>query len=91
MAIIPISLDEEIIKKIDLLIKKGIYKNRSEALRDQIVKGLTKFQSVGIINNNLKSDEYNQVLDYLLKLKSPPDILKTEKSITELVSEGRDR
>lgn len=91
MATIPISLDDEIIKKIDFLIKKGIYKNRSEALRDQIVKGLEKFKLFSNSDDEDKSKDYHNVLDYLINLKSPPDILKTKKSVTELVSEGRER
>ncbi|MHA1728968.1 MAG: ribbon-helix-helix domain-containing protein [Promethearchaeota archaeon] len=31
-------LDEDIIKKIDILVKQGKYKNRTDALRDQITK-----------------------------------------------------
>lgn len=38
MITIPLGLDEETVSKIDALVKKGVYKNRSEALRDQILK-----------------------------------------------------
>ena len=92
MGIIPISLDDDTIKKIDLLVKKGIYKNRSEALRDQIDKGLNSFNSFrSHIGNNDNLEAYSEVLEKLLRLKQPPFILKTEKSVTELVSEGRER
>ncbi len=89
MGNIPVSLDEEIIKKIDLLVKKGLYKNRSEALRDQITKGLSKISLMDDFQEH--DDTYNQILDTLLKLKTPPQFLNTKKSITELVSEGRER
>ena len=46
MTSIPIRLNDEIIKKIDILIAKGRYKNRTEALRDQIIKGLDKISLV---------------------------------------------
>ena len=86
---IPINLDEEIIAKIDLLVKKGYYKNRSEALRDQIVKNLSK---ISIIDDDQHEEEvYQELLDKLLKLPDPPQILNTKKSIIELVSEGRER
>lgn len=89
MGNIPISLDDEIIAKIDFLVKKGYYKNRSEALRDQIVKNLSK---ISIIDDDQHDEEvYQELLDKLLKLPNPPQILNTKKSITELVSEGRER
>ena len=89
MGNIPINLDDEIIEKIDLLVKKGFYKNRSEALRDQILKNLSK---ISIIDNSQNQEDiYQELLDKLLKLPDPPQVLNTKKSLTELVSEGRER
>lgn len=89
MAIIPLNLDDAIIKKIDLLVKQGRYKNRSEALRDQIVKNLEKISIIE--NTEINSQKYNRVLEALLRLPSPPQFLNTEKTLTELVSESRER
>lgn len=89
MGNIPVSLDDELIEKIDLLVKRGIYKNRSEALRDQITKNLSK---ISIMDKDQEQDKlYQELLDKLLKLPNPPQLLNTKKSITELVSEGRER
>ncbi|OLS19244.1 MAG: putative nickel-responsive regulator [Candidatus Heimdallarchaeota archaeon LC_3] len=89
MGIIPINLDEEIIEKIDLLVRQGRYKNRSEALRDQITKNLDKISIVS--NPEVSSERYQKLLETLINLPSPPQFLNTKKSLTELVSEGRDR
>ena len=89
MGNIPINLDNEIIEKIDILVKKGLYKNRSEALRDQITKNLSK---LSVMNDSQEHSEiYNELLDTLLKLPEPPQFLNTKKTITELVSEARER
>ena len=39
MITIPIDLDEETLGKVDALVKKGLYINRTEALGDDIKKG----------------------------------------------------
>lgn len=89
MITVPLSLDEETIKKVDLLVKKDFYKTRSEALRDQIAKGLERIE---IIKDEFKeSDIFQNLLDTMLTWQKPPNILKTEKTVAELVSEGRER
>lgn len=89
MITIPLGLDEETVAKVDLLVKKGLYKSRSEALRDQILKGLDRIQTVEIeLGNN---ETYNEILGKMLQWSSPPNLLPTRKTITELVAEGRER
>ena len=88
MAIIPINLDEEIVEKIDLLVKRGLYKNRSEALRDQIVKGI---ENISIIQEpNKESESYQELLKELLNSEAIP-LLDGEKTINEMISESRER
>ena len=89
MITVPIGLDEETIAKVDALVRKGLYKNRSEALRDQIIKGISR---ISLLESDFsQSDLYQQLLDKLLSLPDPPNLLPTIKSVTELVSEGRER
>ncbi len=89
MAIIPVNLDDETIKKIDFLVKKGVYKNRSEALLDQIKKGI---ESISLIPDlETDSELFQKLLKVLLNLPEPPQFLDGKKSLTELVSEGRKR
>lgn len=90
MITIPIGLDEETVAKIDALVTKGIYKNRTEALREQIVKGIAKFEL--IFDNFADSEEYCSVLQEMLtKWSIPPNLLPSKQTIEELVSEGRER
>ena len=89
MITIPIGLDEETIAKVDALVKKGLYKNRTEALRDQIKKGIEKIE---LIEDDLpQPDLYQKLLKNLLSLEHPPNLLPTDKTVAELVSEGRER
>ena len=88
MATIPINLDNETVKRLDTLVSQGLYKNRTEAIRDQIEKGLALMQTVKFPQ---KSSKYHDVLRRLLSEISPPNVLTTTKSAVELVSEGRER
>ncbi len=88
MAIIPINLDEGIVEKIDLLVKQGLYKNRSEALRDQILKGI---ENPSLISEpDKESDVYQKLLEELIN-SDPIPLLDGDKTINEMVSEGRER
>ena len=89
MVTLPIGLDDEIVKKIDALVENGVYKNRTEALRDQIVKGIQKIEVIEL--NQSKKPEFKAILDSLLSMDSPPSLLKSDKSVVEMVSEGRQR
>ena len=89
MTSIPIRLNDEIIKKIDILISKGKYKNRTEALRDQIIKGLDKISLVE--NSVIENEKFDLILKKMLLQKSTPNLLRTKKSVVDLVAEGRER
>ena len=86
MATIPINLDNETVKRLDTLVLRGIYKNRTEAIRDQIEKGLGQIEAIVFPK---KSSKYQNILRRLLFGSTPPNIFNTEKSAFELVSEGR--
>jgi len=42
MKVVPIRLDDRKLKDLDMLVKAGIYKNRSDALRKIIENGMRK-------------------------------------------------
>lgn len=88
MAIIPINLDDGIVEKIDLLVKQGMYKNRSEALRHQIVKGI---ENISLISEPDKESKIYQMLLEELLNSDPIPLLDGDKTINEMVSEGRER
>ena len=87
MQAIPINLDKETINKLDILVKQGIYKNRTEAIRDQIQKGLAQIETVSF---PMKTPKYDKLLRKMLN-ESPPDIFSSEKSAVDIVAEGRER
>ena len=89
MITIPIGLDEETIAKLDALVKKGLYKNRTEAIRAQILTGLEK-RSILELKKTPKEIK-DKIFQNLFQYSKPINLLPTKKSIVELVSEGRER
>lgn len=89
MITIPIGLDEETIKKLDALVKKGLYKNRTEAIRSQISDGLAKRTILDLKETPVEIKE--KIFHKLFNYSKPINLLPTSKSITKLVSEGRER
>ena len=47
--VVPLRLDDEIIEFIDYLVRLGIYRNRSEALRSLIEIGVRKYRSISYL------------------------------------------
>jgi len=45
MKVVPVRLDDKKLKDLDLLVKAGIYKNRSEALRKIIEYGMERAEA----------------------------------------------
>ena len=88
MATIPIKLDEKIVKRLDILVRNGLYKTRTEAIRDQIVKGLIRLESVFVPKIKPKHDK---ILRKLIQLDQPLNIITSTKTAVELVAEGRER
>ncbi len=89
MITIPVGLDEETVAKLDALVKKGLFKNRTEAIRAQIMNGLDKRSIVEIKETSEIIKE--KIFQKLLQSSKPINLLPTKKSVTELVSEGRER
>ena len=89
MITVPVGLDEETIKKLDALVKKGLYKNRTEAIRAQITNGLEKRSILDL--KEPPEEVKEKLLSKLLNSSKPINLLPTKKSITEIVSEGRER
>ena len=90
MATLPIKLRKDLIEKIDYLIKIGRYPNRSAAIREILEENLANENY--ILQNYLMIDEkIKPILQEILKIKDFKINLKSKKSATELVSEGRER
>ena len=90
MATLPIKLKKSLIEKIDYLVKIGRYPNRSAAIRDILEERLAD-ENYFYENSLINRDKIDKAVQNLLKLKDFQIILTSEKSATELVSEGRER
>jgi len=44
--VVPLRLEEEVLKAVDMLVKLGVYKSRNEALRSLVKKGLENTQEI---------------------------------------------
>ncbi|MDD1778515.1 MAG: ribbon-helix-helix domain-containing protein [Candidatus Helarchaeota archaeon] len=90
MATIPIKLKKELIEKIDYLVKIGRYTNRSTAIRE-ILEEKVENESIILKESSIIEEKIKPILQELLDAKDFELNLKSKKSATELVSEGRER
>lgn len=90
MATYPIKLKKELVEKIDYLVQLGRYPNRSTAIREIIEDRLARetYYLEGLSKTN---EIIKPILQNLIKLDNFEIRLKSKKSATELVSEGRER
>lgn len=88
MITITIGLDEETVERVDQLVRRGLYRTRSEAMRDQIVKGLERISLLEDREESLK--KVDRLASALVALKKAPTILPSEKSAVNIISEERD-
>ena len=87
---IPIKLKKEIIEKIDYLVKVGRYPNRSAAIREIIEEKLSNENYI-LEDFMLTEENIKPILQKIIKIQDLDIKLKSKKSATELVSEGRER
>jgi len=84
--VVPIRLSREQVRKINLLVKLGIYSNRSEAIKSMLE------QSIDLeVQRYLVNPKVEQAVKALLTYKGGQDPIKltTRKAAAELVAEGR--
>ena len=86
MAIIPVPLTDDELKRIDLLVQRRLYKSRNEAIRKMLSSKLSEELS--------EDEDVHEPVEILLKQKrrgKEPLTLRLEKTAVETVAEGRDR
>lgn len=91
MTVVPIKLDYEDARKLDMLVKLGVFKNRSEAIRWALREGLEK--KIGALPM-LDLSGIDSVVELMLQLASKGvNVIRitSEKAAAELVGEGRQR
>lgn len=82
----PVRLDDEELKRIDLLVQQKHYKSRNEAIRKMLKSKLSEELS--------QDEDVRDLVQILVKLKKKgkdPVVLKLKKSAVETVAEGRGR
>jgi len=91
LAIIPIKVDQEDVRKLDMLVRLGVFKNRSEAIRWALREGLEK--KIGV-TPLLDLSDIGSVVKLMLQLASKGvNVIRitSERTAAEIVSEGRQR
>ena len=86
MGVVPVRLDDEELKRIDLLVQRRLYKSRNEAIRKMLSSKLSEELS--------EDEDVHELVEILLKQKKrgkEPLVLRLKKTATETVAEGRDR
>lgn len=69
---IPLRVNDELTKKIDDLIKKGIFRNRNEGIREGIRQLVMKYDTQMV--TNLKKTQFAQIIANYLELHYSEDL-----------------
>jgi metal-responsive CopG/Arc/MetJ family transcriptional regulator len=86
LGVVPVRLDDEELKRIDLLVQQKHYKSRNEAIRKMLKSKLSEELS--------EDEDVHELVEILFKLKKNgknPLVLKLKKTAVETVAEGRGR
>ena len=91
MTTIPIQLNEIDLKKIDYLVKIGLYKNRSQAIKAILQERLAQ-ETILLNSENLEEEHLRKkIVQDLSKIVTFSFKIDSEKSAADLVSEQRER
>lgn len=81
---VPVRLSEEDVRKLKLLMQRGTYRSRNEAIRAILTDGLE--ERLG------EEEDVSQLVNKLIDLSKSgkkPISFRAEKGIVEIVAEGR--
>ena len=85
MTVVPVRLGDEEVGKLNLLLKRGVYRSRNEAIRAILAEGLEE---------RLAEDEdVTPIVNKLLSLArsgKKPITFRSSKSVVKIVAEGRE-
>jgi metal-responsive CopG/Arc/MetJ family transcriptional regulator len=84
LGVVPLRLDDEELKRIDLLVQQKHYKSRNEAIRKMLKSKLSEELS--------EDEDVHDLVGALLRFKKKgkePLVLKLKKTAVETVAEGR--
>ena len=84
MTVVPVRLRDEEVGKLNLLLKRGVYRSRNEAIRAILAEGLE--ERLG------EEEDVASIVDKLLKSRrngKTPISFKSRRSVVDIVAEGR--
>ena len=85
MTVVPVRLGDEEVGKLNLLLKRGVYRSRNDAIRAILAEGLEE---------RLAEDEdVTPIVNKLLSLSRKgrkPISFRSRRSVVEIVAEGRE-
>jgi len=84
LTVVPVRLDDDEVRKLNILLKRGVYRSRNEAIRAILAEGLK--ERLG------QDEDVTPLVNKLLALRKTgknPLSFKTTRSILEIVAEGR--
>ncbi len=90
MAVLPVRLDEEDIRRIELLVKMKLFRNRSDAIRTLVREGLDRT----LIFPTKINAQVRALVDALAKAHNKGELavkLVSTKPAAELIAEERTR
>jgi len=88
LTVVPIRLSRQDARKLDRLVKMGIYRSRTEAIRAMIQVGADERVAKYLMNETVR-DALNELLEYEKRDGSNPLRIITRKTAAEIVAEGR--
>jgi Arc/MetJ-type ribon-helix-helix transcriptional regulator len=89
MTVLPIRLSRQDTRKLDLLVKLGIYGSRTEAIRAMIQAKADEQLSRHMLSENILH-VLDELLEYENRAGRNPLRVVTEKTAVEIVAEGRE-
>jgi Arc/MetJ-type ribon-helix-helix transcriptional regulator len=84
LAVVPVRLRDEEVGKLNLLLKRGVYRSRSEAIRAILAEGLEERLA--------EEEDVTPLVNKLLKMKrngKPPISFRSTRRVVDIVAEGR--
>ncbi len=88
MAVVPIRLSREDARKLDLLVRLGLYKNRTEAMRAMIEASADEQMNRYILSGRVK-EALNDLLEAEKRDRENPLRIASGKTAAEIVAESR--
>ena len=84
LTVVPVRLRDEDVGRLNLLLKRGLYRSRNEAIRAILAEGLQ--ERLG------EDEDVTSLVSKLLKLRrsgKTPISFRSRKRVVEIVAEGR--